>query len=417
MADWSRASAVADGGQGGATVATSALTRDITSLWIVAGLAMAPAVALGLARFAYALLLPAMRADLGWTYADAGAMNTANAAGYLIGALAAAAIAGRVGVKPAFAASIFATAVAVGTSGATPDFGALMALRFVSGLTGAIAFVTGGSLAAAAAAGGGASRAPMVLGVYFGGGGIGVAVSALAVPTLLATVGWQGGWTILGALALVASLLSLLALARAPQPARSPARAGQGAGWSARFMALKLGAYLLFGAGYIAYATFIIAYLRGSEGFTPVEISLFWALLGVAAMAGAFVWGPVLARLKGGRGASATIAMVMIGALIPLIWDGRSAAYISAVLFGGSFLAVVAAVTSFARRAAAPHAWTAAIGALTVVFGVGQCIGPILSGALSDGPDGVRSGLELSVAILAVAATVAAFQPEPRSIA
>jgi Uncharacterised MFS-type transporter YbfB len=48
-----------------------------TSLWVVAGLAMAPAVALGLARFAYALLLPAMRADLGWSYANAGAMNTA----------------------------------------------------------------------------------------------------------------------------------------------------------------------------------------------------------------------------------------------------------------------------------------------------------------------------------------------------
>ena len=36
-----------------------------TSLWLVAGLAMGPAVALGLARFAYALLLPAMRLDLG----------------------------------------------------------------------------------------------------------------------------------------------------------------------------------------------------------------------------------------------------------------------------------------------------------------------------------------------------------------
>ena len=47
---------------------------------------MGPAVALGLARFAYALLLPAMRADLSWSFADAGAMNTANAVGYLAGA-------------------------------------------------------------------------------------------------------------------------------------------------------------------------------------------------------------------------------------------------------------------------------------------------------------------------------------------
>jgi predicted MFS family arabinose efflux permease len=54
----------------------------LTPLWVVVGLAMGPAVALGLARFAYALLLPSMRADLGWSFANAGAMNTVNAAGY-----------------------------------------------------------------------------------------------------------------------------------------------------------------------------------------------------------------------------------------------------------------------------------------------------------------------------------------------
>ena len=51
-------------------------------------LALAAAVSLGLARFSYALLLPPMRADLGWSYFTAGAMNTVNAAGYLVGALA-----------------------------------------------------------------------------------------------------------------------------------------------------------------------------------------------------------------------------------------------------------------------------------------------------------------------------------------
>src|ERR1700750_3333276 len=47
----------------------------------------AAAVSLGLARFSYALLLPPMRAELHWSYFVAGAMNTANAAGYLAGAL------------------------------------------------------------------------------------------------------------------------------------------------------------------------------------------------------------------------------------------------------------------------------------------------------------------------------------------
>ncbi len=52
-------------------------------------LALAPAVGVGLCRFAYSLLLPDMRDSLDWSYATAGFMNTANAAGYLPGALAA----------------------------------------------------------------------------------------------------------------------------------------------------------------------------------------------------------------------------------------------------------------------------------------------------------------------------------------
>jgi predicted MFS family arabinose efflux permease len=51
------------------------------------GLAAGPLVAMGMARFAYALLLPPMRTDLQWTYTEAGAMNTANAVGYLAGAI------------------------------------------------------------------------------------------------------------------------------------------------------------------------------------------------------------------------------------------------------------------------------------------------------------------------------------------
>ena len=58
------------------------------SLWLVAALSMGAAVSLGITRFAYALLLPPMRADLGWSYTLAGSMNTVNALGYLLGALA-----------------------------------------------------------------------------------------------------------------------------------------------------------------------------------------------------------------------------------------------------------------------------------------------------------------------------------------
>jgi predicted MFS family arabinose efflux permease len=380
-----------------------------TSLWIVAGLAMGPAVALGLARFSYALLLPAMRDDLSWSYADAGAMNTANAAGYLAGALIAAPVTRRFGLKGTFLAGILVTALGVGAAGLTSRFMVLLSLRILAGLSGALTFVAGGSMTAAVS--GSAARAPLALGIYFAGGGFGVAMSALTVPLLLETVGWRGGWIVLGALALTATLIALPALLRAPLPAEQYMTVQESA-WSPRDMSIELLGYVLFGAGYIAYATFIIAQLRENSHFTPQEIAFFWAFLGCAAIAGVFAWGPVLTRLRGGRGAAAVIAVVTLGAVLPLLSGSRPIAYLSALLFGGSFLSTITAVTSFVRRTAPPEAWTKAIAALTVAFGIGQCVGPILSGHLSDGPEGVRTGLQVSAAVLFASAVVIAFQRE-----
>jgi predicted MFS family arabinose efflux permease len=372
---------------------------------------MGPAVALGLARFAYALLLPSMRADLGWSFADAGAMNTANAAGYLLSALVAAPFGKRMGDKPVFAVSLLLTALAIGASGLTASFSVLLALRLAACFTGALAFVSGAGLTSAAAVGGSKSRAPTLLALYFAGAGIGVTASALAVPPLLGSVSWRSGWLVLGALALGATVFAWSVLQRSPAPSYASAGMSRG-GWSPRFMACKLLAYGLFGAGYIAYATFIIAYLRSDEGFSGAGITRFWSIFGLASVAAVFAWGPILARLKGGWGTAATLGGVTIGAAVPLLWSAAAGAYLSAILFGGSVLAVLAAVTSFARRAAKPHAWTAAIAALTIAFGTGQCIGPVLSGALADGPNGLRAGLWLSVGILAIATVVAALQRE-----
>ncbi len=61
----------------------------------------------------------------------------------------------------------------------------------------------------------------------------------------------------------------------------------------------------------------------------------------------------------------------------------------------------------------ARRAWTAEIGRLTVLFGLGQAGGPLLSGYLSDGAGGVRLGLLASIAMTVAGAAVVAFQDEP----
>ena len=50
-------------------------------------LSFGPTVANSFARFAYALVLPQMRSDLALDWSQAGGLNTANAIGYLAGAM------------------------------------------------------------------------------------------------------------------------------------------------------------------------------------------------------------------------------------------------------------------------------------------------------------------------------------------
>jgi predicted MFS family arabinose efflux permease len=377
-------------------------------LWIVLGLALGPAAALGFARFAYALLLPSMRADLGWTYAEAGAMNGANALGYLGGALIAAAVAQKLGTKKTFMLGLAATAAALLLSAAVRSFPALLALRLAAGATGAMVFVAGGGLAAMAGLAD-TRRAALLLAVYFAGPGIGILLSGPVVwfGTRGATADWPGGWLALGAATLLAALAALPALARAPSR-DGPELADLRVKW--RPLSSLFIAYALFGSGYIAYMTFIVAFLRNG-GFTETRITVFWTILGAAAVVAAFAWGPILARLPAGRGIFVVLLVLLLGAVLPLVISGAVAAFLSAALFGSSFLAVVTAITHAARQVTPPGSWTRVIGALTVAFALGQCLGPVLAGVLSDSANGLRAGMLLSVVLLATAALVALRQP------
>jgi hypothetical protein len=62
-----------------------------------------------------------------------------------------------------------------------------------------------------------------------------------------------------------------------------------------------------------------------------------------------------------------------------------------------------------------PAQWPAGIAAFTIVFAVGQIVGPSLTGAIADGPGGLARGLAWSAAALALGAVLAALQrPLPR---
>ena len=153
------------------------------------------------------------------------------------------------------------------------------------------------------------ARPALALGVYFGGAGFGMVVSALAVPAMVAAIGLaQLAGSCWACCAVAATLFALPALARAPDgDARDPARRRCSRAHAMRVACTRsMGSYVLFGAGYIAYTTFIVAYLRNRLGFWPRATSrCSGPASGWRRPVPACVWGPLLARLSGGtrRGA------------------------------------------------------------------------------------------------------------------
>ena len=388
-------------------------------LRLALALSLGAAVSLGITRFAYGLLLPPMRADLGWSYTLAGGMNTANALGYLLGALATPALMRRFGPGALLLwgsglASLFMAASGFFTSAAP-----LLLQRLLAGVASAFVFIAGGLLAARLGARQ-SSRSGFLLGLYYGGTGFGIVLSALGVPLVLGAAasqphGWTWAWWALAVLCALATALlrwpaRVLAGLEAAGPTAVPARAARASEpprvFRPRDFAFGLLGYMGFGVGYIGYMTFVIALLR-EQGASPAAVTAFYALLGLAVVASSRIWAGLLDRHKNGQALARLNALLGVAAILPALTSAWPLLMLSGLLFGGVFLSVVASTTALVRHNLPASQWAAGISAFTVVFAAGQIVGPTVVGFIADGPGGLARGLVFSACALWVGAVLA----------
>lgn len=402
-------------------------------------LSLSAAVSLGITRFAYGILLPPMRSDLGWSYTLAGAMNTANAAGYLLGALSSPALMRRWSVPRVLVGGALVASLLMASSGFLTDAWALLLQRLLAGVASAWVFVAGGLLAARLG-----SWYPrhsgLMLGIVYGGVGWGIVLSALVVPMVLAhhasqPHGWAWAWWWL-ALACVLVTVALVFPARffmqkevealvqtvqpatkneisAPPAAPAVVTASATAASPAtdnrlplRQLAFALAGYACFGLGYIGYMTFVIALLR-EQSVPSADITLFYALLGMAVVASSRLWAGLLDRAQGGGALALLNALLGVATVLPALFTVWPLMLASGLLFGGVFLSVVASTTALVRHNLPTAQWPAGISAFTIVFALGQIAGPSLVGWIADGPGGLARGLLLSALVLWVGAALA----------
>ncbi len=370
-------------------------------------LSFGPAVSNSFSRFAYALILPAMRSDLEWSYSQAGSINTVNALGYLVGALLTRALVTRLGNRLLFGWGMVITSTAIAATGFVRDFDALMTVRVLAGVGGAAVFICGGALS-----GNIFPKRPQLatttIAIYFAGGGLGLMLSGVALPLLLEAQGsasWPLAWRGMGYASLLLTVAAAWAAWRIAEPGRMPGEAR----WALRPFAAELASYALFALGYIGYMTFVIAWMRVNGASTASVIAV-WFVLGLATLLAPLVWRKPAQHWPGGRPLAAVMAVLTAGAALPLVSTHPAAMLLSAALFGLAMFSAPSSIGSFIKRALPSPAWGSAIATFTAVFAAGQIAGPVAIGWLADRSGSLQVGLAASAAVLAVGAALALAQ-------
>jgi predicted MFS family arabinose efflux permease len=374
---------------------------------LILTLSLAPIVGLGIGRFAYSLVLPDMRDSLGWSYSAAGFMNTINAAGYLAGALLAAKLIKRFGLSATVRWGTLACVVSLALSALSGNFIVLSFARLLVGFGAAFAFVGGAALAATIAQSQPA-RSDFLLSLFYAGPGLGILSSGLIAPFVLQAFGPGSWWIVWWAMTLLTTIMTI-PLLLAPFDSSAGIADATPAKFVIRPVLIYLTGYFLFGAGYIAYMTFMIAYVRDAGGGAAAQ-SAFWCLIGLSAFVTPWLWRRVLARDSGGISTAIILGVNAVGAALPLFGHSTALLAASALVFGVSFFALVGSTTAFVRFNYPPATWPTAIAAMTIAFGIGQTLGPTAVGAITDAMGSLSYALNISAATLAMGAILSGFQ-------
>lgn len=368
----------------------------VRSPWThVARTAAALAVGMGVGRFVYTPILPLMHAQAGLSIGTGADLATANYAGYLIGALASTfpLLSRSSAVLRISLVTLTASLAAMPLTQVTVVW---LVLRLCAGIASAMIFVVAVSSLLSSLR----DHPTHLPGWAFGGVGAGIALSGLLVLAVSATADWRAAWW---AAAILAALLAIPSWSLRPEPSPGSAvgvsRRGARLGTD-RWFATLFASYTLEGIGYIIAGTFLVAAIgQSSPGWIG---SGAWVLVGLAAVPSSALWAGLAKRWSRPNLLTTALTIQALGIALPAVVGGVTAALVSAVLFGATFLGVTTLALATGTHLRVPRA----VALLTTGYSVGQILGPLAATPLLH--QGYHQALILGALVVLAAALASA---------
>jgi len=372
---------------------------------------------LGLGRFGLGMLLPSMGGDLGLSYTQMGAISTANFIGYLAAVGLSPFLIKRLGESKTIVFGLFLVAGSMGVVSQGDGYLWIMVFYTLTGF------------------GSGAANVPMMVLVphwyaktYRGraagfmviGSGFAIIFSGLFIPAVNEAIGpegWRTGWATLGGISAVVALINWGLLRDRPQmldlallgEAREAKAMARGKDKSDPAMSPKraivhLGLlYMMFGATYITYGTFIVTSMVEERGFTEAAAGQVWSWIGLFSLASGPLFGTLSDKLGRRAGLLAVFTVQTCAYTLMALHLDTPSLYLSIGLYGIAVWSIPSIMAAAVGDYVGPEKAATAFSTITFFFAIGQTVGPATAGAMAD----TMGTFDFSFAAIAVSGVIA----------
>ena len=352
------------------------LDRNNNAAILLAGI-IALIVGVGVARFVFTSLLPFMLDDfLELTFA--GILASMNYVGYLLGSIFSVFIKDINAKVKYFRFGMFLCVVTTLILGITHNEILWLVSRVIAGFGAAMALIVGSAIVMTKVNFEDKTKA---MGIHFSGIGFSVFVTDLINRAVLSNGGtWEDSWLVLTLFGAIVAVYSIYILSFDKEVKQNVVKHKIDKSLFSTFVIILIVAYFTEGVGMVVQATFlpdIINSLEGLEGYGGYT----WTLVGLAGIPSCIIWMRLAHKYGSINIIITTMLLQVVGILIPAFTNNVYLNLFSGVLYGGTFVALVALFMSLGGRLAGSNP-VVLMGAVTTAYGIGQVVAPLYSVAL-----------------------------------
>ncbi len=367
---------------------------------------LAALASVGFARFGYSMILPGMKDDLMLIYTQMGLIESSNFIGYLTFAIVGGFLASKYGPRKIITLSLMLAGISMLLTGFAQNFIQALILRGLTGIGSGGSNVPAMGLPTMWFS---SKKRGLATGIITSGAGGGLVLTGFLVPKMNQLYGdasWRFSWIILGFLTIFFAFICWAGI-RNPPIKESTINDQKRTGWkivSSDIFLWKAGfIYSFFGVSYIIYVTFFGAYLINEIGIDPHITGALWALVGGLSLAGGALWGHVSDRIGRGNGIAIVYFIQSLSILLIVFGEMREFLYASVILFGMTAWSIASIFAAYSGDHFGSKLAFSAFGFLTLLFGIGQAIGPSIAGYIADTTKTFVPAFLLSSALAAIA--------------